>query len=184
MKALINDRTRKYLITALMSAVIMILSPFSITIPISPVPISLSTLTIYLASYILGSKYAAISTMLYVLLGIIGLPVFTGFTGGVAKVLGPTGGYIISYVFLAIIAGSVIEKNYNNKVICFLGMFLGTIVLYIVGSLWLAFVMRISFSAALFAGVIPFIPGDIVKMIVALFLGDRIRIILKRLNYL
>ena len=87
-----------------MSAVIMILSPFSITIPISPVPISLSTLTIYLASYILGSKYAAISTMLYVLLGIIGLPVFTGFTGGVAKVLGPTGGYIISYVFLAIIA--------------------------------------------------------------------------------
>ena len=181
---MINDRTRKYLITALMSAVIMILSPFSITIPISPVPISLSTLTIYLASYILGSKYAAISTMLYVLLGIIGLPVFTGFTGGVAKVLGPTGGYIISYMFLAIIAGSVIEKNYNNKVICFLGMFLGTIVLYIVGSLWLAFVMSISFRAALFAGVIPFIPGDIVKMIVALFLGDRIRIILKKLNYL
>lgn len=184
MKALINDRTRKYLITALMSAVIMILSPFSITIPISPVPISLSTLSIYLASYILGSKYAAISTMLYVLLGIIGLPVFTGFTGGVAKVLGPTGGYIISYVFLAIIAGSVIEKNYNNKVICFLGMFLGTIVLYIVGSLWLAFVMSISFRAALFAGVIPFIPGDIVKMIVVLFLGDRIRVILKKLNYL
>ena len=181
---MINDRTRKYLITALMSAVIMILSPFSIAIPISPVPISLSTLTIYLASYILGSKYAAISTMLYVLLGIIGLPVFTGFTGGVAKVLGPTGGYIISYVFLAIIAGSVIEKNYDNKVICFLGMLLGTIVLYIVGSLWLAFVMRISFRAALFAGVIPFIPGDIVKMIVALFLGDRIRIILKKLNYL
>ena len=63
-------------------------------------------------------------------------------------------------------------------------MFLGTIALYIVGSLWLAFVMSISFRAALFAGVIPFIPGDIVKMIVALFLGDRIRIILKKLNYL
>ena len=167
-----------------MAAVIMVLSPFSITILISPVPISLSTLAIYLASYILGAKYASISTMIYVLLGIVGVPVFTGFTGGVAKILGPTGGYIISYVFLAIISGSIIEKNYDNIVICFVGMFVGTIVLYIVGTLWLAFTTNLTFKAALFAGVIPFIPGDIVKMIVALIVGNKVRTLLLRVNYL
>lgn len=179
-----NSKTKKYLITALMAAVITILSPFSFMIPISPVPISLATFAIYLTTYILGAKYSAISTMIYVILGMVGLPVFTGFTGGIGKVLGPTGGYIISYVFLAIIAGLIIEKNYDNIVICFVGMFAGTIILYLVGTLWLAFVTNMTFRAALFAGVVPFIIGDIAKMIMACIIGNRVRNALVRANYL
>lgn len=175
-----NIDIKKSLTIALMAAVISVLSPISMSIPISPVPISLSTFVIYLTANILGGINAAFSTIIYVLLGIVGVPVFTGFTGGVAKVLGPTGGYIISYVFLAIISGCIIEKNQNNIIMCFVGMILGTIVLYIVGTLWLAHVAGMTFDKALLAGVIPFIPGDIIKMILAYILGRNIKRILSR----
>ena len=184
MRMMKNNEIRKYLVTAVMAAVIAVLSPFSVTIPISPVPISLATLGIYFSAYILGAKYSAISVVIYVLLGIIGLPIFTGFTGGIGKIMGPTGGYIISYVFLAIIAGTIIEKNYENIIICFLGMFVGTIILYIVGTLWLAFVTNMTFEAALLAGVVPFIPGDVVKMLMACMVGSKVRVSLIKTNYL
>ena len=81
-----------------MAAVISIIAPISIVIPLSPVPISLGTFIILLNVFVLGGKYGTISTLIYILLGFIGLPVFTGWTGGVSKVLGPTGGYIIGYI--------------------------------------------------------------------------------------
>ena len=175
---------KRYLIIALMTAVICILSPISITIPISPVPISLATLGIYLTIYILGGKDGAISTMIFILLGLVGAPVFTGYSGGVGKVLGPTGGYIVAYIFLAIIAGYIIEKNYDSFFICLLGMGLGTVVLYLVGTLWLKVLTEMTFNQALLVGVIPFIPGDIVKMIIALIIGKRLRQILIRAGYI
>lgn len=175
---------KKYLIIALMAAIISILSPMSIMLPISPVPISLATFAIYLTAYVLGGIDGAISTMIYVLLGIVGAPVFTGFTGGIAKILGPTGGYIIAYVFLAIIAGTFVEKFFGNTFLCFVGMVIGTIVLYLVGTLWLSYVAGMSFDKALFAGVIPFIPGDIVKMILAHIVGTKIRHLLIKGKYI
>ena len=170
------------IIIALMAAVICVLSPFSITIPISPVPISLATLAIYLTMMILGGTKGTISVIIYVFLGFIGAPVFTGFSGGVGKVLGPTGGYIIGYIFLAIISGMFID-NFRSKWMQFLGMVVGTIVLYIFGTLWLAFETSMTFKEALFAGVIPFIPGDVVKMIIALYAGTKIKNVLNKGNF-
>ena len=170
------------IIIALMAAVICVLSPFSITIPISPVPISLATLAIYLTMMILGGTKGTISVIIYVFLGFIGAPVFTGFSGGVGKVLGPTGGYIIGYIFLAIISGMFID-NFKYKWWQFFGMVVGTIVLYIFGTLWLAFETSMTFKEALLAGVIPFIPGDIVKMIIALYVGTKIKNVLNRGNF-
>ena len=92
-------RINRIVSIALMTAVICVISPFAIAIPVSPVPISLATFAIYLTVIILGWEDGTISVLVYVLLGFAGAPVFTGFTGGAGKVLGPTGGYIIGYIF-------------------------------------------------------------------------------------
>ena len=95
-------RTKTYEITmtALMAAVTCILAPLSI--PIGPVPISFTNLAIYLSLYLLGWKKGTISYLIYLLLGLVGLPVFSGFTGGPAKLAGPTGGYIIGFIVMAV----------------------------------------------------------------------------------
>ena len=86
--------TKHLALTGLMAAVICILGPISLPIPISPVPVSLGFFAVYLTVYILGMKMGSASVLIYVLLGFVGLPVFTGFSGGIGKVLGPTGGFI------------------------------------------------------------------------------------------
>ena len=87
----------------LMTAILCLIAPVSILLPISPVPVSLGTLAIYFVSLVLGRKKSVICVSLYLLLGFAGLPVFTGFTGGVGKLLGPTGGYMIGYLFCMVL---------------------------------------------------------------------------------
>lgn len=155
---------------ALMTAVLCIISPFSIMLPFSIVPVTLATFGIYLIVYVMGLKKGLISVVLYVLLGFVGLPVFTGFSGGVVKVLGPTGGFIIGYIFLALIEGIFVDK-YSETWIRVLGMVIGTIVLYLFGTLWLSYQSKIMFVSALY----PFIICDIFKMAAAVLLGDKIK---------
>ena len=101
----------------LMTAVICVISPFSIPIPISPVPITLSIFAIYLSLFALGMTKGFLSCVIYLCLGLAGVPVFAGFTCGAGKLLGPTGGYLLGYLFLALIAGFFIER-FGNKCIC------------------------------------------------------------------
>ena len=91
-----RSKTYEITITALMTAVTCILAPMSI--PIGPVPISFTNLAIYLSLYLLVWKKGTISYLIYLLIGLVGLPVFSGFTGGPAKLAGPTGGYIIGFI--------------------------------------------------------------------------------------
>ena len=86
---------------AIMAALMCILGPLSI--PIGPVPVSLTNLVVLLAAVLLGAKLSTVSAVVYILLGLVGLPVFSGFQGGVAKLAGPTGGYIIGFIFLSFI---------------------------------------------------------------------------------
>ena len=168
-------RTKTYEITmtALMAAVTCILAPLSI--PIGPVPISFTNLAIYLSLYLLGWKKGTISYLIYLLLGLVGLPVFSGFTSGPGKLFGPTGGYLIGFIPLALIAGYFINHFHNKKALSFLGMILGTAVCYALGTTWLAIQAHMGFQAALMAGVVPFLPGDFIKMILALLIAPQIR---------
>ena len=184
---------KKIVLIALMTAMICVISPFAVAIPISPVPISLATFAIYLVVILLGCKDGTLSVLIYVVLGFAGAPVFTGFTGGVAKVLGPTGGYIIGYVFLALIEGLFVKKARESRqhkttigasIMIFAGMLLGTVVLYIFGTFWLAKQSGMTLLAAFFVAVVPFVIGDIVKMIIALFIGKKIRSVLINNNLL
>ena len=102
--------TAQMTVTALMTAITCILAPMALPIPVSPVPISLTNLVIFFMAYILGTKLSVASYVLYLLLGTVGLPVFSGFSGGVGKLLGPTGGYLIGFIFLAAISGFFVEK--------------------------------------------------------------------------
>ncbi len=164
----------------LMAAVICILGPWSLYLPLNPVPISLCTLAIYFVISVLGMKLSTVSVLIYILLGLVGLPVLSGFSGGAGKLFGPTGGYIIGYIFMALICGFFVDKWFNrdgfgNKLIAFLGMLLGTAALYLFGTVWLAYQSSLDFPAALAMGVIPYIPGDLLKIILAMLLGYQIR---------
>lgn len=164
-------------VIGVMTAITCILAPLSI--PIGPVPISLTNLVIYFTLYILGMKKGTCSYVIYLLIGLIGVPVFSGFSSGPAKLFGPTGGYLIGFILMALIAGYFIERFISKWYLCLIGMLLGTMVCYLLGTLWLAYQMNLSLKAALWAGVIPFIPGDFIKMILAMLVGPQIS---KRLN--
>lgn len=163
----------------LATAVTCILAPLSVPIPFSPVPLSLTHLAIYFSIYLLGMKKGILSFLIYLLIGLIGIPVFSGFTGGPAKFLGPTGGYLIGFLFLELILGLFLTISPNNIFLAFLGMLLGNAACYLFGTAWLAYQNNLSFSAALAIGVLPFLPGDFIKIIIALIICPQVR---KRLN--
>lgn len=162
-----SEKTRSMILTALIAAIICIMGPLSLSIPVSPVPISLVNLAIYFSCYILGMKRGAVSVLLYLLIGFVGLPVFAGFTAGAGKLLGPTGGYLVGYVFIALICGYAFDHG-NSRITDLIGMLFGTAACYLFGTAWLAYQAGLDFQAALAAGVIPFIPGDLVKIVIAL----------------
>ncbi len=166
---------KKIALIGLMTAVTCVLGPVSFPLPISPVPISLGALGILLATYLLGMKWGTLSCLVYLLLGLAGLPVFTGFSGGLGKVLGPTGGYLLGYIFLSLLAGFFVGKWPSKWPLHMVGMLLGTAVMYLFGTLWLAYLVKRSFAEALWIGVIPYIPADLIKIAVTLSLGGPVR---------
>jgi biotin transport system substrate-specific component len=166
---------QKMALISLMSAITCIISPFSIMFPFSPVPFSFGTLAIYFGAIVLGCKSGLWSVSIYLLLGAVGIPVFSGFTGGIGRLLGPTGGYLIGYLFLAAICGFCADRCRGRKTILALGIVLGTVACYICGTCFYALQTRTSFVQALSIAVLPFLPGDLLKATVALFAGIEIR---------
>ena len=168
-----KNKTYALTATALMTAVTCILAPLSV--PIGPVPISLTNFVIFLSLYLLGWKKGTLSLLVYLLLGLAGLPVFSGFTGGLGKLAGPTGGYLIGFIFLALIAGLFVDKFPKNRILAVVGMLIGMAITYIFGTEWLAIQLKMSFVAALSVGVIPYLAGDAVKIIIAIIVGPVLR---------
>lgn len=156
-----------------MAAVTCILGPLSI--PIGIIPISFTNLAVYFAIYALGWKKGTISFLIYLLMGLIGVPVFSAFSSGPAKLFGPTGGYLIGFIFMAIVSGIFIDKFYGKWYLHLIGMVVGTAISYLFGTTWLAYSAGMEFTAAIGVGIIPFIPGDLVKIIIALLVGPQIR---------
>ena len=172
--------TKDMAMIGLMTAITCVLAPMAI--PIGPVPISLTNLVLYFSLYLVGTKFTLVSYVIYLLLGLVGLPVFSGFTGGPAKLAGPTGGYLIGFLLMIWIAGIFITRSNGKKWIDLSGMIIGTAAVYAVGTVWLSVQSGMDFRAALFAGVIPFLPGDAVKIFLALFQGRKIRSLLLRIR--
>lgn len=155
--------TKKMTRIALFSAILCVISPF--TIPVGVVPISLATLGVYFAAAVLEPMSATLSVLIYVLLGAVGLPVFSGLRGGVSVIAGPTGGFIVGYIVCAFLASLLIHK-YKNKALAPVWFIIATAVLYIIGTVWFMVVMKQSLAAAIGACVLPFLIGDAVKIII------------------
>ncbi|MFI3172517.1 MAG: biotin transporter BioY [Eubacteriales bacterium] len=171
----ITSKTKSMTTIALITAITCIVAPFSIPIPISPVPISLTNLVLYISPYILGCKKSTISYIVYLLLGAVGLPIFSSFSGGLGKLIGPTGGYLLGFIFLVLITGLVVEHFPTNIFIIVMGMIVGTFICYIFGTYWLALQLEMTFVAALAVGVTPYLIGDSVKILIAIIVGPLLR---------
>lgn len=166
--------------TALMAAALCILGPLSI--PIGPVPISLTNFTIYLFMYLLDTKQVSIAYLIYLLLGLVGLPVFSGYTGGIPKLFGPTGGYLIGFLPMAVIGGIALQKARQNRALSVLVLEAVTWIPYLLGTAWLSYSTKMTFAAAFAAGVIPFILIDLAKIVVCAVVGPAIRIRIARVG--
>lgn len=167
-------RTKQMVLIALMTAVTCVLGPLSIPLPFSPVPISLTNFAIFLAIFVLGMKSGTIGFIIYLLLGAIGVPVFSSFRGGLQVLAGPTGGYLIGFIFLALIMGFALDHFDRKLVPTIIGMIIGMAVCYAFGTVWLAKLLSLSFKEGLMMGVIPYLAGDAAKIIIAAIVGPKL----------
>ena len=167
-------RTKQMVLIALMTAVTCVLGPLSIPLPFSPVPISLTNFAIFLAIFVLGMKNGTISFIIYLLLGAVGVPVVSSFRGGLQVLAGPTGGYLIGFIFLALIMGFALDHFDRKLVPTIIGMIIGMAVCYAFGTVWLAKLLSLSFKEGLMMGVIPYLAGDVAKIIIAAIVGPKL----------
>lgn len=174
--------TYNMILTALFAAIMCILGPNSI--PIGPVPVSFTNLVIYLSVMLIGTKLGTLSYGIYFLLGLVGLPVFSGYSGGLQKIAGPTGGFLIGFFIMSIVAGLFLKFFPNNMIMIFIGLLLSTALAYAFGTVWFVIMMHTDVMTALSACVFPFIIGDIVKMLIALIIGMNIRKRLIKAGYI
>lgn len=158
-----------------------------ISIPLGPVPITLQSLFVILSGLILGPKLGALSQIVYIILGLIGAPIFSGFTGGPQSVMTPSFGFIIGFVFASYIVGKITHnKNTTSNKQIWIGSLLGSIVIYLFGLPYMYYILNIvmgngfSFLEIIQMGCLLFIPGDFIKFIVSSLVSIKVLKILDK----
>lgn len=175
----VRDITQTGIFTALTAAGAFI------SIPIGPVPITLQSFIVLLSGIILGSKKAMFSQITYLLLGLIGFPVFAGFTGGLQSVFKPSFGFIIGYVAAAYVAGKLTENKAPTNKNLFTAVLTGSVIIYALGLPYMYYVLNImlhnnfSILKILQLGMFAFIPGDTLKAATAMFLAKKLITVIK-----
>ena len=175
-----NDQTRKskknsgdtiveLTMAALHTAVFCVLAPHTLYLPLSPVGITFGSFLLYLTGLLLGPKLGCVSIGLYLCLGFVGLPVFSGYMAGAGVLFGPTGGFLLGYLPCVAIVGGIMKEAPGGKrgtIRFLLAMLAGTGVLYLFGTVWFLWVYTkgSSFGEALMTCVLPFLPGDVIKI--------------------
>lgn len=166
-------RVQDMAVIALNAALLCVLAPISI--PAGPIPFTLGTLAVYLCTAVTGARRGTLSVLLYILIGAVGLPVFSGYTGGLQKLVGLTGGYLVGYVLCALTAGLLIDRFAKTWWVYPLALVLGTVLLYLFGTVWFLIVGKGTLWAALAACVFPFLPFDLVKIALSTAVGYPVR---------
>lgn len=155
-------------------AIICVSAYISFPLPFTPTMITAQTIAINLVALILTPKQSFLVVLLYIFLGAFGLPVFSGGTGGFGKLFGPTGGFIIGFLVIAPLISYLKGKNNSFKRYLFVTIFVGMIILYAVGAVYMSIVQKISIIAALSIAVFPFIFGDILKCFLSSFIAVKL----------
>lgn len=178
-----HSHVRDLVVCALGAALITVCSWISIP---TEVPFTLQTMAVFLVCGLLGGRRGTISVLVYILLGAAGVPVFAGFTGGIGRLSGPTGGYIIGFLFSALLYW-LVEKQLCRKLWGkALAMVLGLLICYAFGTIWFYFLYNrntgpIGWGVVLSKCVIPFLIPDTVKIVVALLLTRTLSPLLKKI---
>ncbi len=174
-----NSKIKDLVLISLFSAIIVVCS--LITIP-TAIPFTLQTFAIFLCLNLLGAKKGLISIIIYILLGVVGLPVFSGFNGGIGALFNVTGGFIFGFIFSALVYWiiTIIFRSKSAKVVNIVASFSGLIVCYLSGTVWyiLFFIKNgenISFISAIAVCVLPFIIPDILKILLSISISERIK---------
>ena len=147
-----------------MAAGLCVLAPWSL--PFGPVALSAATLGVYLIAGLLPWRQATAAVGLYVALGALGVPVFAGFTGGFHRLVGITGGFLWGYIFCALVTGGLMSR-FDRRWVTPVALIAGTVALYATGTVWYVVQTAGSLAAALTVCVLPFLPGDAIKIIAA-----------------
>ena len=171
-----SEHTKNLVLTGVFAALTAVCAWITLPLPFTPVPINLALLGVYLSACLLGSHFGLYSQLIYILLGAIGLPVFSGFSGGFAILVGPTGGYILGYAFAAFITGLLAGDCTSVKRLI-AAMVCGCAVCYAFGSLWYMLQSGTGLVPTLLACVVPFLPGDALKIAAAVLLVRRLRVL-------
>lgn len=156
---------RRMCFVALMAALICAIAP--VAVPVGPIPITLATFAVYLAGALLGAKDGTLAVALYLLLGAVGLPVFSGFSGGFSRIVGATGGYLVGYLPCAAMIGFASDRWGDRKWTIPLAMAAGTAACYALGTAWYMGFSGVNLGGAMVACVVPFLPGDALKIAAA-----------------
>src|SRR2546422_2184666 len=173
-------RSRGLALAATFAALISVASPISIPLdPITQVPITLQVFFVYLAASLLGPRYGALSMVIFLVLGAVGLPVFAGPSFGAAVLLGHTGGYLFAFPIATLLGGYVARRRPATRggdtIRVSLSALLSLLVIYVIGVLWLSYYLGLSLLNGVLLGVVPFIPVDLLKAVVAVPIAVRLR---------
>ena len=170
--------TRELALTAMMSVFIAVCS--WISVPIGPVPFTMQTFAVFCTLSLLGGCKGFFSVVVYILMGAVGLPVFSGFKGGLSVLMGVTGGYISGFVLMALVYWSGEKISGGNFFVGIISMIFGILVLYTFGTFWfmkvyLSEIGSVRLSSAMGKCVLPFIVPDLIKMALAVVLTQRVK---------
>lgn len=168
-----TENLRMTVIAALMAA--LIAAGAYLAIPIGPVPIVLQNLFVLLTGLLLTPRWAGTAVGVYLLAGTLGLPVFAGATGGIGRLLGPTGGYLAGYVPAVLVVSWCNRRFGRRPLVDGIAMVIAMAVVYLLGVAWLKTLTGMGWSQAAMAGMLPFLPGDAVKIAAALPIARTLR---------
>lgn len=174
-----KSTTKSIVFTALFAALTAACGFIAIPLPGTPIPIVLQNMLVVLSGMILGPLLGTASTVLFIIAGLLGLPVLSGGTGGLAKLMGPTGGFIIGYAFSSLASGLVLGRprlgQKRSFVLIIIAALLGFIIMYIPGVIHFMRSLDKTFKETMALCVIPYLPGDAIKMVLCIVLAKPLR---------
>lgn len=157
--------------SALAAAILCLVSPLAIPVN-GAVPISLATFIIYLTAAIFDRRVTLTSVFVYIALGLTGLPVFSGYVGGIGAVMSPNGGFILGYIPMALALCLLIDHKTSSVIMLAVSMIIATIILYMAGTLWFVLISASDIKIAIMTCILPFLPGDAAKIAISVFISD------------
>ena len=175
--------TQELTIMALLAAILCVSSYINIPLPISPVPITAQLLMVNLIALLLKPRKAALTIGIWLLLGLVGLPVFSGGRGGFGVLAGPTGGFVISFLLMVIVVSFLCgkcKKEYQKLLILIV---VGIPLMYVIGVSWMKVVTHVTWPVAWLTGALPYLPGDILKAVAAVFIAKSLYVVVKHQDW-